>query len=360
MKLKKTLQARFKHAAGSIAIAALMGVSAPAHALYINLTSTGNATADAGFREAADIWQSVFTDNVTVNITAGFAVLDTNILGQAGSNYFDSNFLNMKTALGADATSASDGIMVAGLSAGSTYSKLINGTAENSGAAHLQSGITELEMTTANAKALGLLAANNTDEDAAITFSSLFTFDFDASDGIGAGLIDFVGVAIHEIGHALGFTSGVDVLDFNRTRSANFRDAQFSPFATVLDFTRCSSASQAAGADMDWTIGTAAKDFAIDGNCSGPNLVTNAWSTGQFFGDGRQASHWKDDLGLGILDPTFDYGEFGQISGLDILAFDVIGWDVRVANAVPEPSSALLLVSALFGLGALRQRKNAA
>ena len=49
--------------------------------------------------------------------------------------------------------------------------------------------------------------------DAAITFNSAFTFDFDNSDGITAGTSDFEAVALHEIGHALGFTSAADIVD---------------------------------------------------------------------------------------------------------------------------------------------------
>lgn len=69
-----------------------------------------------------------------------------------------------------------------------------------------------VSMTSANAKALGLLADDHPGRDAPITLRSNFSWDFSALDGIVAGAFDFAAVAIHEIGHALGFISSVDVL----------------------------------------------------------------------------------------------------------------------------------------------------
>lgn len=75
------------------------------------------------------------------------------------------------------------------------------------------------------------------------------------------------------------------------------------------------------------------------------------FSTGSYNGDGRQASHWKDSLGLGILDPTAAPGEVLFITPLDLRSLDAIGWDATSA-AVPEPSSLLLaLLSLICGLG---------
>src|SRR5690606_11215974 len=67
-----------------------------------------------------------------------------------------------------------------------------------------------IQLTRANAKAVGLIAGNDAGLDGTIRFSSSFAFDYDPSDGITPGTMDFIGVAIHEIGHSLGFTSGVD------------------------------------------------------------------------------------------------------------------------------------------------------
>jgi len=356
----KKASVHLKQLASCAVIGATLFAASPAQALFFNLTSTGNAQADAGFQAAANYWSSIYTDNVTVNITAGFAALGPGILGQAGSTFYSTNYTAMKTALAADAKNAADATMVSGLSAGPSYSKLINGTTTNGGATHVQSGITSLQMTTANAKALGLLGATAT-ADAAITFSSLFNFDFNQTDGIDAGKYDFVGIAIHELGHAMGFISGVDVLDYNSNGpgvNGRFADSDFNPFASVLDFTRCSAASQGAGADMDWTIGKGAKDFAIDGNCTA--VVSNAWSTGVTFGDGRQASHWKDGFGIGIMDPTaMPTGFLNVVTDNDLLAFDVIGWD-RQTSAVPEPMSILLFGTGLFGMSFARRNKKVA
>jgi hypothetical protein len=347
------MSASFRKLVSSAAVAAAFVAAAPAQALVINLTDTGDAQANAGFAAAAAFWQSMFADNVTVNITSGFAALAPNVLGQAGSTRQSANLTDVRNALAADATSADDTTMVNGMPAGAAFTRLINNTSTNA-ADHLQTGLTNIRLTSAQAKAVGLRAANDSSQDATITFSNQFAWDFDPTDGIGAGLIDFVGVAIHELGHAMGFVSDVDILDINGT--AAFSDNAFAPFTSLLDFTRCSSASETAGADLDFRVGTDAKDFAIDGQCTA--LISDAWSTGVNFGDGRQASHWKDNRSIGIMDPTSaPRGVANVVTANDIRALDVIGWTL---NTVPEPSSLLLAGAALFGLGAARRARRQA
>ena len=342
----------------------LLGLGSSAHATLFNLTSTGNALADAGFSQAAATISAFFNDPVTVNITAGFANLGPGILGSASSNQASYGFGAWKGAMAADATSADDATMVAGLPGGATYGKLINRTSDNPNGAnsatpYLHGGITQVRLSNGNAKALGLIAGNAAGQDAAITFSNQFAWDFDRTDGIGAGLLDFVGVAIHELMHAMGFISGVDILDINNPLSnppgGLFPGAAFDPFASGLDFTRHSAASVAAGANMDWTVDNRNKAFSIDGGAS--FLVGNAWSTGRNFGDGQQASHWRDNLGLGIMDPTAQPpGALNLITPLDLQALDVIGWNAAQVQ-VPEPNVVVLMLTGAFLLQRARRRR---
>jgi hypothetical protein len=223
-----------------------------------------------------------------------------------------------------------------------------------------------LNVNTAQMKAMGLApvyaASNPGGRDGSVSFSTLFTWDFDPSDGIDAGAFDFVGVAAHEIGHALGFRSGVDTADINALPGVALpgrRGLNNIAWGTVHDLFRYGMF----GGEMvrDWSIG-GSSCYSIDAqNCLG------LMSTGRLNGDGRQASHWKDDMllgiaePLGIMDPTAS-GINGtrplmKFSHLDLIAFDVMGYDMF--SAVPEPRSWAMLIAGFGLIGAIARRRTA-
>ncbi|WP_310482525.1 NF038122 family metalloprotease [Chamaesiphon sp. VAR_48_metabat_403] len=374
------------------------GAFAPVSALTFNFNSLSGSIdprAQAGFEAAGARWSSLFTDNVNIIIDIDFRALDPGVLAEADSNRQRYSYSEFSTALNADRTSADDNQAVSSLRSGPNFNALINRTSNNpngSGSAtpyvdNTGNNTSQVNISTANAKALGLIGGQSAGSsvhqtivdgfvpsslinpdftlnsppanatpgaDATITFSSRFNFDFNPNDGIVFEQFDFVGVATHEIGHALGFTSGVDVLDGNSTPPRLFNDDQFT-FVNSLDLFRYSADSTARNA-IDWTADTRSKYFSLDGGRT--NLGNLA--TGTNFGDRQQASHWKDNLGLGIMDPTFTNGELGVISQNDLRAFDVIGWNRASATAteVPEPSNIVgMLMFAGFGAKMVLKRR---
>lgn len=322
--------------------------------------------ARAGFAAAAALWSSVFSNNVTIELNVGFQALSKGVLGQTGSTSTNVSYGNLRSALAKDATSSDDRSAVASLAP--TLSFLSN--TPQGGVTNALTHVLEnnqanrdtqyLAVNTADQKALGLVAAQSTAVDASITFSSTFKWTFDASQGVAKGTYDFVGIAAHEIGHALGFVSGVDTADAYAHAGASGLDA--TAWGSPLDLFRYDMAGA-----RDWTLG-GTPCLSVDGgeDCGA------RFATGYYKGDRYQASHWKHGLHLGIMDPGAAPGTLLGIGPNDLQAFDVIGWNLAppgtnsnritwgtvhetpnpetppniVATAVPEPG-----VIALLGLG---------
>jgi hypothetical protein len=376
-----------KYLASGLAVALLATVATPAAALKINLIDTGGVTgspAAKGFAIAAKYWESILTNDATVNFDVGFQPLGPNILGQTGSNLFTyvpvSAYYSL---LNATQTSALDATAVANLSplsgTGSlnvTVPQYFN-TATMTGVGASGSRIapdntaisSTIALSTANVKAL--VGGFDNVIDASITFSSTFAFDFDPANGITPGQYDFVGVAVHEMGHALGFLSGAD--DFDYSVGPGFPVDDYW-WGYGLDMFRYSAPGK-----LDWTFNTDSY-FSIDGGVT-PYEGNAYFSTGANYGDGWQASHWKAPGGctdfVGIMNPYICNGVGDAVTGDDIGLLDAIGWNLATpstpgylfstsdmynafAASVPEPASWAMLIAG-FGLigGAMRRQRRA-
>ncbi len=337
-------------------------------------SSSYNAQAAAAFQAAANDLGSRFSDNISVNVTAdltsaGFS--SANIIGQTSASQVGYAYNSVRSALISDGTAnptnntlavgnalpsapAFDLSGAAGTSAnGSSYSFAV----ATSGKRTPQPVIS---LTTAEAKALPTLGYTSTPTatDGTITFNSNFAFSY---TGPQPNTIDFKTVAEHELIHLLGFDSATDAVDEDKayaaTAGAVTTTTTFNINPTVLDFYRFSSANvptTLAGFtanDRDLTPGS--NDYTSDANDK------LQMSTGAYYGDGNQASHWKADeltgLNLGIMDPTLADDQATAVSDNDLRALELLGYDVVAA---PEPGSFALLAfgSTLF---ARRRRRTA-
>ena len=299
-----------------LTFAAVIAASLPAQAVSFNFSyQPGSVTKKQieAVELAGSIWSSYLQDsdvevNVHFEMTSG--VLPYGKLGGATPYIVKMNYDKYKQGLAADGT-ANVNLLPTSNQGNDKYSvRLQNGSVDGS--------YQELLQTTANNKALGNdISGDASGLDLYIQLESSVNWSYNYVNGnTPNNKYDFVSVVLHELGHGLGFVSGID--------------AQTSQLAlpTALDMFRYSNQSANQGA-IDYAVG-GSKYFSTNGG----QTQTGEFSTGvdtSLGGDGDQASHWKANAQpyLGIMSSTIQKGETRQVSALDLTAFDYIGWDVN-------------------------------
>ena len=336
----------------------MAGVAPHAQALNFVLTNGGATMTDQQFaavQTAANYWTSKLSDNVTVYLSVSFADLDANVLASTKSDKTSLDYGALRSRLTTDATSATDASAVSHLQAGPALSFIatqgdLTTRFDTDGSANNRL----LYLNTANAKALGLGTVNDaTAPDARISFANAFAGDFAytrVNGHIPAGKTDFITVAEHEIGHALGFISGVDDIDFcldhasqcGVPSTANRFENQ--PWYLPLDLFRYSGPNI-----LNLAVG-GSRYFSVDGGAT----AIESFSTGTAHGNGAQASHFGTGTPT-LMQPFVANGQSYDASAADLMALDAIGWNLT--TPVPEPQTYALLLSGLTVIGWARRRR---
>jgi hypothetical protein len=310
-----------------------------------------------GMEIAGRIWSRYLTDNTTINIHVGIASdLGSNIIGGALPGMRSSqSYQTYRTALNNGPKSADDTTAIGSLSNTTSYTTnyaYIN----NSGDMDVQAVTSStLNMTRAVAKAAGIsLTDGSTALDGYILFSNLATatangqavrwsYDYTRSSTQAANTLDFLSTAIHEIGHVLGFVSGVDqpglygiMTDWNSTpdpgSTSTFRNSMSNrvQYTNPLDLFRYSAAGVrniSHGEQFNKSEGVFKPTyFSLNNGSTSVADFANGLDISNY-GDGYQASHWRNGTAA-IMNPTLSLNTRRNVSALDLRAMDVIGWDI--------------------------------
>jgi hypothetical protein len=292
-----------------------------------------NATAKQAFIAAAAKWEALIKDPITVNVDVDFGTTffgtpfsDANVLGATQSQllFSNGNYPDLRQRLINHAT-GSEGTVYNALPAGTVPTDIGN--------------VNTVVVATPLMRALGLLQPVADDSESQIGptprigFNSAFGFDFDPSNGISSGLTDFDAVAVHEMGHLLGFNSLVGNKELDPTDPL---------FLSVWDIFRFRPATATLN-----NFGTVQRILSSGGTQiqfnGGPELGLSTGKPDGTGGDGNQASHWKaDELNggsanfIGIMDPTINRGRRETMTDNDQNAIDTFGYTIIATTGPPN------------------------
>ncbi len=265
--------------------AAETGTGSPAAALaggglIINLVYDAQTLANApasfftGMQDAANLLEAAIANSIIVNIEVGYGEFEgtplqnQNISEGDINNAIGESYFNLRTLLANNETSSADIVSV---------NDLPNTTALN--------GVSNLIIGSAQAKALGTLAANDTAIDGFV--------------GMGTGFAGntLIGGALHEITHAMGRIDGASGLSLFRYTSPGSHD--FSS-----------------------NIPTAASYFSIDG---GVTALTS-------FGVNSDPSDFLNSSPQVPNDPFDETIAGSKLTSIDLAMMDVLGFEVTATN----------------------------
>ncbi len=311
-----------------------------------------------GFEIAGRIWSHYYDDPVTVNIHIGIGGLtQSNVIGGALPGVLaNQSYSNVRARYAADATSNDDQLALVSLPNTTTrqarYEVVYNGTRHM-----MPTQVSNLDLTRANAKALGLIAGNHSALDGVVMMSNLsnltqatqWSYNYTRTTANAANSLDFLSVALHELGHIMGFVSGVDlpgmpnnVFTGSQQVSATTPVQQLVPstfindvnrrasFATPMDLFRIQNEVAELPTGNDIVLSSAWSPlFAIN---NGHNIIGHAASGKQGeYQDGFQTSHWERVSwgNSGIMLPNLARQERLSIAWRDVQAMDILGWNRR-------------------------------
>ncbi|MFK8186027.1 MAG: NF038122 family metalloprotease [Phormidesmis sp.] len=296
-----------------------------------------------GFEVAGRIWSQYLDEDAVFNVNvAATNALPSSVVGGALPAYVSTDIATVQDALNQDATSADDFVAIANLNTTSAangetqYRALVDGRQYSS---------SELTITQANAKALGLEALTPPNSvDGYVLFNALddsryeWNYDFSGTSESSDQQLDFLGMALHELGHIMGFVSGIDSMDAPTVQSSQSSTPSFSLLGlgsrlfgfgdrgnnattnqqldlsatSVFDLFRYSEQSTDVRA-QELTRGEEAY-FSIDGGQTRIAPLSTGIVDGSDEADNYQASHW------GFEAPTTTRRGLGFPSLFDFIA----------------------------------------
>jgi len=281
---------------------------------FVTNFGSNAAAAEAAWIDAANIFETNFSDSIHVNITVD-GVAGTSVFGRSNTLLDLFSYSTMRNALFADAKTADDAAAV--------------GPGGSVSATDPTGGAGKWWVTTSEAKALGLIP-DNLSTDGTTTFGAGNPFTF--SGPVAPGTFDFEGIASHEISEVLG-RLGIS----GRTIGTN---ANSYSLIDLFSYTGASTRGLTPGAGEDFSIDNGTTLLKLYNNAAANGLDTRDWAPGT-------NDSFNQFSNSGVTNP---------VSNVDLRELDVIGYD-RVIS--PEPASAIFLLLGLAALGGLRRKKQA-